>query len=76
MKLLTDSVNGEMLEQGADHRVADHNGGYLEGLQLESRQPRALVVRSRLGEICLVELANFMEIGDETKSSTISLEGR
>ena len=32
------------------------------------------MVGGGLGEMSLVELANFMQIGDETKSSSVSLK--
>jgi hypothetical protein len=71
---LTNRVNVVMLEQRANHSVANHYGGNLEGVELQSGQPRALVIRSGLCEVSLVQLADFMKVGDEAKGCSVSLE--
>ena len=71
--MLTDCVNREVLKERSNHSIANHDRGDFERLELQGCQTGSLVVGCGLGEVCLVELANFMQVGDKSKGSSIAL---
>lgn len=66
-------MDREVLEEGADHGVTNHDRRDLERLQLECSQSRALVVRGGLRKVGFVELSNFMQVCDKTQGSSVAL---